>query len=218
MTKTMKTYNTVKEFILENRIHPGERIYIKDLSTRLNISTTPLREALNRLVQEGFVNHNSHRGYVLQVITISEVEKLYEFSEALETYAIGRAVKNVTPSDLADLQENLSRYKKSIEESYSRERFVINNEFHLKIARLSRNEFIIENVERILEKIALKWKLENMAQGRGPVVYDEHMAIYTSLKRFDAESAILNMRNHIINAKKDVLKILRMKEDLFAKG
>jgi hypothetical protein len=44
------------------------------------------------------------------------------------------------------------------------------------------------------------------------------MAIYTSLKRFDVESAIFNMRNHIINAKKDVLNILRMKEDLFAKG
>jgi len=218
MTKTMRTYNTVKEFILENRIHPGERIYIQDLSKRLNISTTPLREALNRLVQEGFVNHNSHRGYVLQVLTIGEVEKLYEFSEALETYAIGCAVKNVTPSHLADLQENLSRYKKSIEKSYSRERFVINNEFHLKIARLSGNEFIAEHVERILEKIALKWKLENVAQGRGPVVYDEHMAIYTSLERFDAESAIFNMRNHIINAKKDVLKILRMKEDLFTKG
>lgn len=214
----MRTYNTVREFILENRIHPGERIYIKDLSKRLNISTTPLREALSRLVQEGFVNYNSHRGYVLEVVTIAQVEELYEFCEALETYAIEQAVSNITPPDLADLQKNLLRYKESIEESYSRERFLINNEFHLKIAKLSGNELIANNLARMLEKIAWKWKLENIARGRGPEAYDEHAAIYTSLAKRDAQSAVTSIRNHIINTKKDVLKILRIKEDLFAKG
>jgi DNA-binding GntR family transcriptional regulator len=217
MTKVLQAYNIIKEFIFENKIHPSERLYLESLSKRLKISLTPLREALNRLVQEGYVAHNSHRGYILKVITTDEVEKLYEFCEALQTYAVERAVYNVAPSDLADLKENLLRYKKIIEESYSRERFLINNEFHLKITRLGGNEFIVESLERILEKLVLKWKLENIAHGRGPAAYDEHMAIYTSLERRDAGSAITNMRNHIINTKTDVLKILKMREGLFVK-
>jgi DNA-binding GntR family transcriptional regulator len=217
MTKVLQAYNIIKEFIFENKIHPGERLYLESLSKRLKISLTPLREALNRLVQEGYVAHNSHRGYILEVITTDEVEKLYEFCEALQTHAVERAVYNVSPSDLAGLKENLLRYKKIIEESYSRERFLINNEFHLKITRLGGNEFIVESLERILEKLVLKWKLENIAHGRGPAAYDEHMAIYTSLERRDAGSAITNMRNHIINTKTDVLKILKMREGLFAK-
>jgi DNA-binding GntR family transcriptional regulator len=217
MTKVLQAYNIIKEFIFENKIHPSERLYLESLSKRLKISLTPLREALNRLVQEGYVAHNSHRGYILKVITTDEVEKLYEFCEALQTHAVERAVYNVAPSDLADLKENLLRYKKIIEESYSRERFLINNEFHLKITRLGGNEFIVESLERILEKLVLKWKLENIAHGRGPAAYDEHVAIYTSLERRDAGSAITNMRNHIINTKTDVLKILKMREGLFVK-
>jgi DNA-binding GntR family transcriptional regulator len=218
MTKTIRTYNMIKEFILENKIRPGERIYIEYLSKRLNISTTPLREALNRLVQEGFVTHNSHRGYVLLVITTAQVEELYGFCEALETYAIEQAVSNVTPADLADLQENLLRYKKIIEESYSRERFLINNEFHLKIAKLSGNELIVDNLARTFEKLVWKWKLENIVHGRGPAAYDEHMAIYSSLETRDAQSAVTSIRNHIINTKTNVLKMLKMREELFERG
>jgi len=218
MTKTIQVYNILREFIFQNQILPGERIYLESLSKSLNISPTPLREALNRLVQEGFVAHNSNRGYTLRVMTTTEVEKLYDFCEALETYAVERAVSNMTQSDLTDLQENLTRYKKSIEENYSRERFLINNQFHLKLARLSRNEIIVENLGRVFEKLIWKWKLENIMQGRGPEAYHEHMAIYTALEMRDVPGAITNLRTHIINTKNSVLRMLNMKEDLFAKA
>lgn len=215
MTKTVQVYNTIKEFIFQNQILPGERIYIENLSESLKISTTPLREALNCLVQEGYVSHNSNRGYTLKVITNSEVEKFYEFCEAIEVYAIERAVENITPADLADLEKNLLCYRKSIEENYSRERFLINNEFHLKIAKLSGNEIIVENLKGILEKIVWKWKLDNIAHGRGPQAYDEHMAIYKSLENRDKQEAIIALRTHITNTKNSVKRLLNMRETLF---
>jgi len=215
MTKTIQVYNILKEFIFKNQILPGERIYLENLSQRLNISPTPLREALNRLFQEGYISHNSNRGYTLRVITNSEVEKFYEFCEAIETYAIERAVNNVTPTDLSDLRENLTRYKKSIEGDYSRERFLINNEFHLKIATLSANKIIVENLRQILEKLVWKWKLENIVHGRGAQAYDEHLAIYTSLEMRDVQGAVDNLRYHIVNTKNSVMKMLSMRENLF---
>lgn len=215
MTKTVQVYNILKDFIFTNQILPGERIYLENLSARLNMSLTPLREALNRLVQEGYFSHNSNRGYILKVIQNDEVDKLYEFCEAIETYAIERAISNVTPSDLPELKENLLRYKKSMEENYSRERFLINNEFHLKIATLSNNKIIVENLRQILEKLVWKWKLENIVHGRGPQAYDEHMAIYTSLEMQDVQGAVNNLRMHIINTKKSVMKMLKMRENLF---
>lgn len=215
MTKTVQIYGIIKEFIFQNQILPGERIYLENLSKRLNMRLTPLREALNRLVQEGYISHNSNRGYTLRIITSNDVEKFYEFCEALETYAIERAVSNVTPTDLAELKENLVKYKKSIEENYTRERFLINNQFHLKIARLTGNKIIAENLEQVLEKLVWKWKVENIVHGRGPQAYDEHMAIYTSLEMQDVPGVITNMRNHITNTKKSVMKMLNMREDLF---
>jgi DNA-binding GntR family transcriptional regulator len=215
MTKTVQVYNILKEFIFKNQILPGERIYLENLSTKLNISPTPLREALNRLVQEDYFSHSSNRGYTLRVIANSDVEKFYEFCEAIETYAIERATNNITPADLAEFRENLTRYKESIEGNYSRQRFLINNEFHLKIATLSGNKIIVENLKQILEKLIWKWKLENIVHGRGPQAYDEHMAIYISLENRDVQGAVNHLRNHIINTKNSVMKMLDMRENLF---
>ena len=215
MKGTIQVYNSLKDFIFRNQILPGERIYLDDLSKKMNISITPLREALNRLVQEGLVCHNANRAYFLRIISIDEVIQLYEFCEALETYAIEQAAKNITPQDLSDLQQNLMRYKKAIEEHYTRDRFLINNEFHLRIARLSQNSIIVENLEKAFEKIVWKWKVENIMLGRGPEAFDEHWAIYASLENHDVAGAVTTMRDHIITTKEDVVRILRAKESLF---
>jgi DNA-binding GntR family transcriptional regulator len=217
MTKTVTTYNILKNHILSNQILPGERIYLENLSGKLNISVTPLREALNRLVQEGLIYHDSHRGYRIRIIKTSEVEQLYEFCEALETHAIKLSVQRITPSDLNELKENLVRYKNSIEKEYSRERLAINLEFHLKIAKISRNDLIVQNLEKAFEMLVWIWKLENLMLGRGPEAYDEHMAVYNSLERGDVTSAVSDLHNHIINTKKTVLRILSEKEALFEK-
>jgi DNA-binding GntR family transcriptional regulator len=214
--KTVQVYNTIKDFILTYQILPGERIYIESLSKSLKISPTPLREALNRLVQEGYVTHVSNRGYTLSAITIDEVEKLYEFCEALETFTIERALGNLTESTLAELRDNLSKYRQLVEGNFAQERWLLNNQFHIKIAELSGNTFIVTNLTQAFEKLLLKRKIENLTQGeRGPQAYKEHEAIYNSIEKRDAAGAVEKMRIHIIHAKQFVLRYLKEKENLF---
>jgi DNA-binding GntR family transcriptional regulator len=215
MTKTELAYNSLKDFIFQKKILPGEKIFLEKLSKKLNISPTPLREALNRLAQEGYVSYNSNRGFILQSISTAEVEMLYELCEALETYAIERTVQKIGKSDLAYLKENLLIYRKIIANEYKKERFLINNEFHMKIARLSGNEFIIKNLALAFERLVLKWIIENIQFGRGPTVYNEHMEIYDALERRDVKGAVDNIRIHIINTKKSVLQYLNGRDDFF---
>jgi DNA-binding GntR family transcriptional regulator len=214
--KTVQVYNKIKDFIFTHQIIPGERIYLEILSKNLKISPTPLREALNRLVQEGYVTHVSNRGYTLSVITSDEVGKLYEFCEALETYTIVQALGNFTESALAELRENLAQYKRLVEGNFSIERWLVNNNFHIKIAELSGNGIIVANLTQAFEKLLLKRKIENLTQGeRGPEAYKEHEAIYNSIEKRDAAGAVANMRIHIIHAKQFVLRNLKEKENLF---
>lgn len=215
MTKSATVYTVIKDFIFRNQILPGQRIDIEDLSKKLGISSTPLREALNRLSYEGYISHDPRRGYSVQLITTDEIEKLYGVCEALETYAIEQAVSKVTSSDLADLKNNLMRYKDVIGEAYTRERFLINNQFHLKVAALSGNEAIVKILSQTYEKFVWKWKVENINHGRGPEAYHEHSAIYTSLESRDLTGAVNNMRNHIIKSKTSVVTYLKWREDLF---
>ncbi len=214
--KTVQVYNTLKDFILTYQILPGERIYLESLSKSLKISPTPLREALNRLVQEDYVTHVSNRGYTLRVITSDEVEKLYEFCEALETFSIERALSNFSESTLAELRENLSKYRRLVEGNFAQERWLVNNQFHIKIAELSENGIIVANLTQAFEKLLLKRKIENLTQGeRGPEAYKEHERIYNSIEKRDAAGAVENMRIHIIHAKQYVLHYLKEKENLF---
>lgn len=218
MTKAIQVYETIKDFILQNQILPGERIYIEALSKRLKISPTPLREALNRLVQDGHFCYAPNRGYILRAITTSELEKLYEVCEALETYAIRRAVYGVTPAVLVDLWENLEKYQRLNGVNDSREKFIVNSQFHLRIASLCNNEIITEQLTRVFEKIVLKWKVENMVHVRGSEPHEEHLAIYYALEKRNEKSAVECMRIHINNTKNSALRRLRIKEDLFMKG
>jgi DNA-binding GntR family transcriptional regulator len=212
MTKTEQTYNIIKKIILQNGILPGERLYLNDLSKKLSVSSTPLREAMNRLVQDGYFCHTSNRGYVLRIITTREFEELYEYCMALETYAIGRAISNITSSALAELHDNIEIYRSLTDR---RERFIVNNQFHLKITSLSGNGVILKSLSGVLEKIILKWKVENLVHSRGSLPFDEHMAIYSSLEEKNEGEAVRNMHNHIRNTKNSVLRELKMKENLF---
>jgi DNA-binding GntR family transcriptional regulator len=215
MKPRLETYKSLKDFILMNHVLPGERLYLQALSAKLNISTTPLREALNRLIQEEFINHNTNGSYTLRAISITEIEQLYDYCEALETYLVRKAAKNVSPSDLSALKENLRTYGDVIEQNYTRDRFLINNQFHLKIAGLGGNEMMVKKLENAFERIVWKWKVENIMEGRGPMAFDEHQAIYAALEQHDEAGAAESMRNHIITTKEHVLKKLSDKEHLF---
>jgi DNA-binding GntR family transcriptional regulator len=214
--KTLQAYKTLKDFIVRSKILPGERIYLEDLAKTLNLSLTPLREALNRLSQEDLVTHVVNRGYTLRVITNDEVRELFEFCEALEIYAIERAVKSIEALDLMELEKNLMEYKKIMELRYFPERFFTNNEFHMKIVKLGGNQLIVNSMERVFERLAFRVRLENFSGTRGSEVYAEHLAIYNALNSRDVRMAIHAMRDHIVKSKEFVLGELQTKEDYLA--
>ena len=85
-----RVYNQIKRLILCNEIMPGQKLHHQELSERLGVSRTPVREALTRLVQEGYVSFLPNRGFTCKEIRIQEAEELYELREALEAFAVER--------------------------------------------------------------------------------------------------------------------------------
>jgi DNA-binding GntR family transcriptional regulator len=73
-----RVYNDIKNLILCNEIMPGQKLHHQQLSERLGVSRTPVREALTRLVQEGYVAFLPNRGFTCKEIRMQEAEELYE--------------------------------------------------------------------------------------------------------------------------------------------
>src|SRR5690606_8809543 len=79
-----RVYEQIKSMAITYRFRPGERINEVDLARQLNVSRTPLREALNRLATEGFLTTAPNRGFFGRPLDTKAVFDLYEFRRCLE--------------------------------------------------------------------------------------------------------------------------------------
>jgi len=132
-----RVYNQIKNLILCNEFMPGQKLHHQQLSERLGVSRTPVREALTRLVQEGYVSFLPNRGFTCKEIRMQEAEELYELREALEAFAVEKAIANLTDSALALLRNKMNSYGRDVQNRFTRERLVYDQDVHIEIARLA---------------------------------------------------------------------------------
>ena len=89
---------------------PGQKLNHQQLSERLGVSRTPVREALTRLWQEGYVSFLPNRGFTCKEIRLQEAEELYAVREALEAFAVEKAIENLTESAAGQLRDKMNFY------------------------------------------------------------------------------------------------------------
>lgn len=91
---------TLRAAILDRTLPAGTRLVQSDLAAQLGVSTTPVREALRDLAQEGLVLFDAHRGAIVRPLDIAEVREIYELRMALEPIMVRRVVREVSQSQL----------------------------------------------------------------------------------------------------------------------
>ncbi len=142
-----RVYNQIKNLILCNEIMPGQKLHHQQLSERLGVSRTPVREALTRLVQEGYVSFLPNRGFTCKEIRMQEAEELYELREALEAFAVEKAIANLTDAALARLRAKMNSYGRDVQNRFTRERLVFDQDVHLADRRARRQRNFDEHAE-----------------------------------------------------------------------
>src|ERR1041385_3870626 len=116
-----RVYAQIKNLILCNEVLPGQKLHHQELSERLGVSRTPVREALTRLVQEGYVSLLPNRGFTCKEIGLQEAEELYELREALEVFGVQKAIENMTDAAVDQLAQKLERYGEDVTKRFSRD-------------------------------------------------------------------------------------------------
>lgn len=199
-------YKKIKEAIVKHEIVPGERLSHKELVLRLRISQTPIREALSRLAQEGFVTRLTNRGYRVSEMTAEEVEELFGLRHALEAYCIDEAIRRITPEGVFALEQNVKSYRKAITaDGPLLDRYLINKDFHIKLARIAGNQALCRVLDDTCEKLVLKRRIEGVSHG-GFAVLRRHREIFQAIKRRDGKKARELMNAHLDEIKNVLLK------------
>ena len=106
ITRIEEAYRKIKQMIFDQKLIPGQRLVNQDLGDKLNMSRTPIINALNRLVQDGFVAFESFRGFYVRPIDLKEVWDAFGVREALEVYTVEQAIKLSDDGDIQNWKIN----------------------------------------------------------------------------------------------------------------
>jgi len=208
-----RVYNQIKSLILSNEVMPGQKLYHQRLSERLGVSRTPVREALTRLVQEGYVSFLPNRGFTCKEIRMQEAEELYDLREAIEAFAVEKATAHLTDAALDELRRKMDRYGADVQRRFSRERLVYDQDVHLEIARLAGNETLKNSLIHVFERIVLKRRTDGLYDpARGVAAHQEHLKLLEAMERRDVDEAVRLMRAHIQEGKSNTLSDLRQRQ------
>jgi DNA-binding GntR family transcriptional regulator len=203
-----EAYRKIKQMLLEQKFAPGQRLVNSDLVEILSMSRTPIINALNRLVQDGFIGFEGFRGFYVRPIDVQEVWDAFGVREALEVYAVEQAIKLSDTRDMAELEEKLRIHVAYKPHYYTRRKFILDSEFHLQIAAMAKNEILRWLLKRNFEHIFLRARLDNYNPRRMESSAQEHHELVERMKKKDILGSVERIRSHIQKARDEVLRCL----------
>ncbi|MET9480718.1 GntR family transcriptional regulator [Streptomyces sp. NPDC006638] len=196
-------YDTIRRRLVDHDIEPGSKLNINTLAQELEISPTPLREALARLEADGLVVKRSLAGYTAAALLSGRgLRELFEVRLLLEPAAASAAASRVTPADLLHLADQLAEMRGAAGDFASRSTLLLylhhDAVFHDRIALLSGNVFLRSTLER-LHAHTHQYRL-SFREGWAEETCREHERILEAMGENDDETAAARMRTHLRRA------------------
>lgn len=202
---TDKAYSLIRARIINGSLAPGTEVSEPSLALWLEMSKTPVREALVRLCREGLMEAFPRRGYRVTPITIKDINDLFYLRGGLEGMAVEQAAKNLTDEAI----ENLFKLAKETWNAISPEDYVAKNaSFHTEISKWSENPRLIALIAGTLEECARLFVMGLQTRDTNPETRDDHLRIVELLRRRDGAGARLAVIEHNNNTRVGLLAAL----------
>ena len=192
---------------------------VEELAAKLNISRTPVREALNQLERDGLVSERPRQGYAVKEFDIAMFRESFEVRELLDGYATELATPRLTPADKERLKgmvaecERLANLPNRTQQHKFQE-LQVGMAIHREIAAHSGNEILCSLLNGILDKCQHYVWMELIWLDEWKVAREEHDAIVNAMCEGDAKRAGELARRHIRESRNNILQLLQAKSDL----
>lgn len=206
-------YEQLKQDICIGELAPGQKLIIDDMIKRYNVSNTPIKEALNRLVSEKLVDAVPRRGMFVHDFTFKEITDFHEAREMIELFCVQKAVKAVKkdPDILLKFEQNLIESGHKVGSFYDYLGHVsLDGDFHKLFVALSSNAVLIDQYNR-LNVILFCYRhyvTKRMPLSQRGKTQKEHEAIYSGLLAGD-EKALLKALSTHLNTASQSLQVLQ---------
>ena len=197
-TLSEQIYEILRQDILTQKIKCGTKLTLKVLQERFEVSSTPIREALTRLSEEGLMFYYSNIGVRVLEFTSQDLREIFQFMGDLDALAVRYAAEHARRDTLTDkLRENLEACKK---ETDTQKLLQLSDEFHLLFYEYCDNSRLKNSAERMRSQLSVaSYQYEQQTDNRSHI-YEEHRAIFASFARGEAEEAAAKMKAHLMRS------------------
>lgn len=203
-TKQEFVYRTMRSAILRCDLRPGERLVIEDLAHRLNVSTIPVREALQLLQSEGLVESVPHVGTSVTPLSRNSILDVFSILEGLQIVAARVAAERAGPSDFAEIDDLIRQMDDVVESGRLEEWGDLNTQFHVAIARITELPMLQQMTVQAFDRWnqMRRYFFSDVLALRARQAQREHHAIVAAIRAgaFDRLAALLAEHNrHALN-------------------
>jgi DNA-binding GntR family transcriptional regulator len=187
-------YDAISEMIISRELQPGEHLRENELAAQLGVSRQPVREALQKLQNEGWVDLRPALGAFVHVPTEEEADQLLGVRALLEAESARLAARNATADDVDRLRQ-LQRAGEDALAAQNAEGMVdANAELHAHIVGMSQNKVLADHIGIIDRRV--RWYYTPIARLRGRESWDEHAEIIETIAEGKARRARDLMQRH----------------------
>ena len=211
-----RTYFTLCQKAIDFEFKPGERLNESTLSQTLSVSRTPLREALNRLVAEGFLTFDPGKGFFCRTLSPEKIMELYQLRCALETEAVILAINTASDTEISNVISYLDEAEITYRKCQDLPKLLqMDEEFHIKLAALSGNTEILKILHNVNERIRyvriINLRLiRDQNHNTDTPSMSQHRIILNAVQARDSNTAINILRQHIERRSEQTVELVRM--------
>jgi DNA-binding GntR family transcriptional regulator len=208
-----EVFTSLRNAILSGHFKPGERLVEKELAEQLDISRTPIREALRKLELEGLVAYEPRKGVIVVGVSSEDALEIYMIRAVLEGLAARLAANKRTENELNTLKKLLFGMEDCIQKDKITKLTSLHASFHNFIAEVSKSPRLYHMIISLHEYVKNFAEIPCYLPGRLHRGWEEHKEIVDAIDEKDNERAEHAARNHIMQAKESLLKAISMGED-----
>ncbi len=200
-------YERLKENIVRGKLPAGTKLGEINLAQKLGVSRTPLREAINRLEQDGFVKMIPRRGAFVKKHSLQEILENLEMREVLEGLAGRLAARHATPEMIRRMKSCFRGFSGGNVEGSISPYAHQNIRFHNLIIQASQNQKLIAIIRNLFDQMDMVRLHTIVLPGRARKSLSEHSAIIRYIEKGQAQKVERELRAHIADLRRAVLKL-----------
>lgn len=193
-------YDHLREAVFSGEFKPGDRLVENDLAEQMNVSRTPVREALRKLETEGIVEYIPRKGVVVKEFSRSDIIEIYSIRQALEVMSTIAASERITPEELAFLRSRLDNAERHMVCGDDEAVFKDHQEFTDGLIASSKMPRLIQLIGTYRDYLHRFRRITLGKKPRQADVLRQHRAILDAVEEKDAEKVARLVKTHLQTA------------------